>query len=652
LRRILPHALNCCQTKNFLRGETSHFRMRYNIYKVFFAQEESDMRREIQKLRIFPAIAAVAFIFFALLGCSQTSSEQTGSATLVLTDAASDQIDVFEVDVVQVTLKKLNGATVTTLPRRQRVDFATLTDVGQILVAARIPAGFYRSAVMTLDFSNVVVIISGSNSPAAIYDKDGNPLTGQLDVEIEFDANNRPCVALARCQLFEFDFNIDSSVTVDVPGNRVTVMPVMSASFDPTNPKPVIVAGKLVSVDTGTGRIVLDIHNPRTNEVICQFTVATGPTTVFQVNGVPSAGAAGLAAFAQLAPGTCVFAHGTIDQVERELHAWFVEGGAGVPGNGQDWAEGLITARTGGAAEDPVLTLLGCSYDHSTHTWSYNQTLTVNAEFSGTAVLRRGAPAALDTDYLNVGQRISVFGTLDGTVIDATGAAQGVIRCIRTDIYGFAAGPISEGKLTIDLVRIGLRCIALFNFDIDGTVVADPAAFVIGTGSLDVPGIVAGSPLRIIGFFAPVTADSSEPDFTAETIIDRSDVASLLFVQWMPPSLTAFYSISGSGLTLDLAGATTAVVDYGFVGFVSLFPSPAPQVVPRYERGLYIICNGLGCRVFTDFNEFAQALSAQIGLFWRVCRIHALGRFEPSTQVLSATIVTIVLRQYSILPVR
>jgi len=116
-----------------------------------------------------------------------------------------------------------------------------------------------------------------------------------------------------------------------------------------------------------------------------------------------------------------------------------------------------------------------------------------------------------------------------------------------------------------------------------------------------------------------------------------------LFVQWLPSSLTAFSSISGSGLTLDLTGSAIAVVDYGFVGFVNLLPSPAPQVVPRFERGLYTICNGLRSAVYTDFSAFAAALSARIGLLSRVCRIYALGKFEPSTQVLSASIATVVL---------
>jgi hypothetical protein len=627
----------------------------------------TEMRKDVGKLFALIAVAAASLTLFATPGCGKRSNkesstatiEQSGTATIALTDAASDQIDLFEVDVVQVTLKKLNGATVATLPRRQRVDFASLTDVSQILVGARIPAGYYTGAVMTLDFSNASVIITGSGSPATIYDRDGNPLTGQLDVQVEFESDNRPFIAVNRNQLFEFDFNLDSSVTVDSVANSVTVLPVMSASFDPTNQKPIVVAGRLVSVDTQTGKILLDVHNPRTGEVVCQFTVATGPQTVFQVNGVPSVGSAGLAAFAQLPAGTCVFAHGTVDPVERELQARFVEGGAGVPGNGQDWAEGLIIARTGGAGEDSILTLLGCSYDYTTRTVtlngtvtldspvlfrSYNRVLTVNTEFSGTAVLRRGLPVALDTDSLNVGQRITVFGALDGTVMDATASAQGVIRCIRTDIYGFAAGPISDGRLTIRLVRIGLRRIALFDFSIDGTIVADPQAFVVGTGSLDVPTIVAGTPLRIIGFFAPVTGGPDEPDFTAETVVDRSDVASLLFVQWLPPRLTAFSSISASGLTLDLTGSTIAVVDYGFVGLVPLLPTPSPQIVPRFARGLYVICEGARNFIFTDFGAFATALSARIASSSLVCRVYGVGKYDPANQVLSAGSVTVFLR--------
>ncbi|MCX7703764.1 MAG: hypothetical protein N2234_06670, partial [Planctomycetota bacterium] len=259
---------------------------------------------------IFSLLAVLAIMPFGCIGREPSGS---GSATLVLTDAASDQIDVFEVDVVQVTLKKLNGATVTTLPRKQRVDFASLTDVSQILVGVRLPAGYYKSAVITLDFSNALVLLNGSTTPATVCDSDGNPLTGLFDVAIDFDSSTRPNILVRRNRLLQFDLDLNSSVTVDAANNKVFVMPVISASVDPTNPKPVNAFGRLNSVDISTGRIVLEIHNPRTGGIICQFTVTTETTTVFQVNGVPSLGSTGLNAFAQLPKNTCVFAQGTVD---------------------------------------------------------------------------------------------------------------------------------------------------------------------------------------------------------------------------------------------------------------------------------------------------------------------------------------------------
>jgi len=581
-------------------------------------------------------------MFFGCVGREPTGS---GSVTLVLTDAASDQLDVFEVDVVQVTLRKLNGAVVTTLPRRQRVDFASLTDVSQILVGVRLPAGYYRSAVMTLDFSNALVLLNGSSTPAAIYDADGNQLTGLYDVVIEFDDTIRPNIAVRRNRLLQFDFNLDSSVTVDSTNNKVYVSPVISASVDPSDPKPVNVFGKLVSVDKDTGKIVLAVHNPRTGGVICNFTVATSSTTIFQVDGIPVIGANGLDAFSKLAVDTCVLAHGTVDTSALELKATFVEGGAGVPGNGQDWVEGLIVARTGSAGQDPILTIRGRSYNHEANSWSFNQTLTVNAEFSGTAVLRRAHHAVINTDYLNVGQRITAYGTLNGMTLDATGAKKGVIRCIRTDIFGFAKGPISGGRLTIDMVRIGLCPIANFNFTVSGVTVADPANFVLDTGSLSAPSITAGTPLRVRGFIAPLTAASTEPDFSAETIIDRSDVASLLYVKWFPARASAFASISPYGIALNLTGATDAVVDHGFVGLVNLNTTPVPYVTPKYAKGCYIILEKGIVTVYADFSAFSADLDSRISpTASRVYQIFALGKYTSATQTLSASVVTVILK--------
>ncbi len=592
-------------------------------------------------------LAAVALALFIACGCSDTIDEPDdgfGDATMVLTDAAADEIAVFEVDVTQLSLTKWNGAVVNTLPRRQRVDFAQLRDISQLLVGVRLPAGFYRDVTLTLDFSEALVLLKDSSTPATVYDADGNILSGAIDVQVLFGENERPQIIIRRNRLFVFDLNLDASVKADPGANTVTFTPIITAQVDPTNPKPVTTTGKLVSADTATGDIVLSVHNPRTGEEVGRYTVETGPLSVFHVDGVPSFRAAGITALAAKPEGTRVFAHGVVDAERRVLRAAFVEAGAGVPGSGQDWCKGLIVARSGGAGADATLTLRGCTYTEASHTWSFNQTITVQVSFSDTVVIRRGSWFARTADELNVGQRITVYGDLAGNVMDATGTAQGVIRCIRTDIYGFAAGPAAAGALEIDLCRIGLRHIANFDFTVEGTPQADPGAFALDIGTLNPSTVTAGTPVRVRGFIAPVGAAPADADFAAEMVIDRSAVASLLICEWLPESASAISSATGTELTLDLTGSVYSKVDYGFVGMVDLNPSPSPQIVPKYGLGLYVISQNGVNEVYLTFSGFSTALSDRLGPTSRVFQIFALGSYDPGTQTLSCSSTVVVLK--------
>src|ERR1041385_4019386 len=91
----------------------------------------------------------------SLPACKQSggSSSTTGGLQVSLADAASDQIDRFEVDVVSIDLLKANGAVVHTLPLTTRVDFAELTQVSELVNAVSIPTGAYQEVDMVLDFS-------------------------------------------------------------------------------------------------------------------------------------------------------------------------------------------------------------------------------------------------------------------------------------------------------------------------------------------------------------------------------------------------------------------------------------------------------------------------------------------------------------------
>ena len=85
------------------------------------------------------------------VGCSAATC---GTVLVGITDADGDFLS-YSVDVVSLTLERSNGAIVETLPVRQRVDFAELVDLTELVTAATIPNGDYVGASIRLDLEDV-----------------------------------------------------------------------------------------------------------------------------------------------------------------------------------------------------------------------------------------------------------------------------------------------------------------------------------------------------------------------------------------------------------------------------------------------------------------------------------------------------------------
>jgi hypothetical protein len=570
---------------------------------------------------------------------------EKGEVTVAIKDAPCDDIDVFEVDVLQLTFTKANGAVVTVLPESQRVNFADLTDMAELLIGTYLPKGFYTKLTMTLDFSNAVVLLDGAEENADIFDEDGNPITGVIDVDLEFGEGALPYVNPCKAVLFMCDLDLNSSVTVDIPGNNITFEPVISCTVDPDEAHPIIGRGRLSTVVPEKNEIILVVRSLITKIPLCYYTVSTDSETIFHVNGKSYKGSEGLAAVAALPKGTPIWSHGTITLNSRVLSADFVVAGLAVPGHEIDCVVGHIIARDAGAGQDPVLTVLGRGYDYDTQSWTFNQTWTVRASFTGTKVLKWRNKGLLDTDYLNIGQRIKAFGELIGTELDATGEIdKGVIRTVVTDVWGFANGPAEAGELNVDVSRFGHRHISRFDFNVDGTSVADPAAFVIDVGTMGLADIDADTPLRVRGFVAPVTASESDPDYTATAVVDRSSAGSFMVIKYFPANPDPCESISGTGITMDISLATCAAVNYGFAGTIPLDTAPSPQIVPEKELGIYTIIQNGALTGFLNFEYFAQALEARLANGATMRKIASLGKYDYAEQKMSAFIVTVVLK--------
>src|SRR6185295_11494028 len=124
---------------------------------------------------------------------------------------------------------------------------------------------------------------------------------------------------------------------------------------------------------------------------------------------------------------------------------------------------------------------------------------------AGTSVVRYASGTAYDTDDLNIGQQVRVFGTLATTNMDAS---TGVVRQQPTWIHGIAAGAPAGGQVTLSLVSVGLRSQALFNF-------ANPTAFVTDVGTLaDALSVTNGTNVVERGYVNPVGGGGA--DFAAD----------------------------------------------------------------------------------------------------------------------------------------
>src|SRR5262245_10300142 len=155
----------------------------------------------------------------ALVGCggSGGDSGNSGELTLAFTDAASDDLDQFEVDVTNVMLTRLDGSTASVLTRRMRVDFAQLEELSDLVAGVTMP----------LDFATAAVLLKGSATPATVVDSSGAPITGTQLVRVNFSSNTRPSIAVRRNRLFVLDLDLDQSIATDISGNRVTFTPAM-----------------------------------------------------------------------------------------------------------------------------------------------------------------------------------------------------------------------------------------------------------------------------------------------------------------------------------------------------------------------------------------------------------------------------------------
>lgn len=574
---------------------------------------------------------------------------EPAALTFALTDAASDELETFELAVLSVEISAPGANPIELLPQPMRVDLAQLSELSRIASVAHVPAGRYSSAAITFDFGEAAVHLVDQDSPATILGSDGEPLDGAMRLPISLGFLE---AVAGENRLLECDFDLDRSLLVDAGANTVTVEPVLTLAVDPDEPKEVVAAGELLSVDENSDSFVLQTQTFG-GTPIAELVVGTSTTTVYQIDGIPYVGRAGLTELASRPAGTWVQAYGSLDPAAPMLHAAYLEAGTGTYNGGSDIVEGHVTGRIGGGGTDPILTVLGRSNNAAHDAFQFNTAFLVTTSLSETAVIRRGSAVAGDTDDLNIGQRVRLFGTLLGSTLDASNPGD-VIRLQPTRFLGFANAEPSAGELEFELVRVGPRDESIFLWDEGGSTPPDPTALVADVSELLGPTnateleIGAGTAVEVRGFVSAIDDDGA--DFEARRLLNRDNAPSLLSVLDRVGGMTVTPAVSTSEILLAIDGTPGlfehALILRGFVGSMPLPNTPTPAITALGTTGHYSIRHKgtHATALFLTFEPFATALETELGQGSVLFNFGAVGLYDAETNGLAAKAISVVVK--------
>lgn len=578
-------------------------------------------------------------------------SDQNGCAYINLADATGDFL-TYTVNVTGLTLTRADGTAVNVLPTATTVDFARYSDLSEFLTLASMPGGTYTSGSITLDYSNADIQVTDAGGNAVQVkpvDANGNAISA-LTLSINLD-NQAALVLLPGVpRVFQVDFDLAASNSVNLTNDTVTVQPFLVASVDPNLTNQVQVRGPLTTVDTAGSDFTLGLR-PFFSATgnYGNLRVFTNSSTTFDINQTAYSGGPGLMALAAAGVTIAVIAKGTFDFGSHEFIATEVDAGSSVPGGTLDAADGVVLSRSGNN-----LVLRGATLYRAGQTAVFRDSVAVTLGAS-TKVHEAGSPGgSFDISDISVGQRLLVFGTLTNTNPSslALDASSGLARLQYTKFDGsVATAPIASGSggaMSVNVKFIEGRPVSMFNFAGTGTssgMDANPSSYQVSLPNV-LGGISVNDPVRIWGFVTPF--GSAPPDFTATTVADYIDANGLLAMAWASPGSTnVFTSMSStSGVVINLGSTPTPLVSELVLGGV---PTPltsltngAPTV--KATLGVFAIAQNGIVQVHVTFAGFLSDLTARLSGGAKIRGFFARGGFDGNTDTMAAEKIAIVVQ--------
>jgi len=569
------------------------------------------------------------------------TAAECGTLYVGVTDADGDFLS-YAVDVVSLQLNKADGSAVETLPSDTRIDFSQYVDLTEIVTAAMIPPGTYVSGTITLDYDAAEVFVdsAGDAKAATVVDENGVALTRKT-IKIMLADRSRLVMTRGRPSLLTVDFDLAASHMIDiVPTPAVAVAePYIVAEIDPVDEKDVRVRGPLVEVseDEMTYTVALRPFNDRQGD-FGRVKVHVTDETEFEVDEIPYIGREGLRALNVAGKGTPTVAQGTLNVAEREFTADIVLAGSSVPGTDRDAVKGNVIARF-----ENELVVRGATVIMNDDTRAFFRDDVTVSIGPDTKVFKRSHDRLLDISAISVGQRVTIRGEVTandelGVHIDAT---QGAVRMHITHLSGLV-NSVMPGQTDIELHSIDRRRAEVFDFTgtgISRDMDADPANYEIATGNLQLDIRSAGQPVVVYGF--PNEFGAAPPDFEGRTIIDYSDVRSVLGVGWgAAGTIAPFLSMGSDGLLLDNRNKDIDQrhhIKQGPVLIDLTLLDSSTLIAPRETgRKLFVVKTTDSLQLYADFDDFVNALTLELDGSTVARSMYARGHYNGDTNVFTA----------------
>jgi hypothetical protein len=621
----------------------------------------------------------------ALLGLAACNGA-TAVVTMTTTPSTDNYL-AYRVTLVSVDLMTSSGGSeLTILPASTIVDFATLTNLDEVVGATKIPRGTYTSAVVTLDYtSSQIIYDNGSINGVQLAPIDVNdqPL-GVVQITVTLDPNNSFGVASKGQGLLAMNFNMGASNVVDLTNNTVLVTPMVAASALPIDAKQVAIRGPLQGVTNPTTTSTSSASFNMGAMPFNSTATATGggvlaivPTaaTTYEINGKASLGTPGVTALTALSSGTLAIAYGTLTATDETSSTSDTEGeeeeeatadgvvensiatstdvtfsatqvlaGSSVQGAGMDKVTGVVTARSGDTVAMQDATLVGADGSDTLIPGTTTVTMgpnTVITEFG------QGA-GAYTLAQVSVGSSIDAFGILTGQSSgNATmDASAGRVRLDISTASGLVSSPGSS-SVNLTLSQLGGRAVAPFNFSGSG---ASASQYVVSTGSLSLANSTAGAPVLVTGLTSSFGAAS--PNFTATTLLDPTTINAELIIDWGVATATPFSTFDSSGMDLDIAAGGIGVrheIQVGAQVTDLIGLSSEPIIVPSTSTTadqIFTIGHSVSSTTenFDTFAAFVTQLQSELNGSALATNLTVVGQYSASTFTLTASSITLTLQ--------